>query len=651
MDRAYTDSARVDYTRCSVYRPDMDTALAGLSVDGASASLTYYELSGLRDGVPYYVASTITGTIQPQGTNLNGLTLGNYAKFAHTLFTPDAVQEGGYIIDSEGKRYDIHAVTENWRLDSFINYTCELFLLESAALYTLNYPLTTYTASTVYLNLANNGQGTPFLAANSLTRSNLAAVTHASIKEGDLIKDKNGVEYIVSGLTIHPSKELNDYNWTVLALTRTADATLKTLTLGATADTTTGHYPATYVESAIKIVIAPKGQSTITTSVGYVGRYDYQAVTNAIVYEGDIIEYLDVDYEVKHVTPFMSVNRGDGFAWYVCVLVKRDFAVEPASSGTWHTDSNSVGTDPRNRQKVLIDTYLTAANIKKDDGATNASTLTCFDGATYPITRVFLTKAVDAVAVISRGATSTLYTDWVFGHKPYGFEEQVKIEIYAVNKTGITASNLAEKFEQEIRRIYTTYDAYTNVRDLDTIEPSTIDLGYTQMCKTAINIKYRRANDDYSPSYPTITWGPSATATGTYTWPNVTKFEFRDTNTGEVKILPPGRLGEIRQILGNPDFEIILTSDMSLEPTAKTWKRAQSGVKTDDAAWEIFNEIKFTGTTDATKIYQTFNANTGATIPVRIENIQVDGENLVITLRRYSSTDQSAGAYGAFYGN
>jgi hypothetical protein len=263
---------------------------------------------------------------------------------------------------------------------------------------------------------------------------------------------------------------------------------------------------------------------------------------------------------------------------------------------------------------------------------------------------VFTTKTVDAVAVISRGASSVLYTDWVFGHKPYGFEEQVKIDIYAINKTTITASNLAEKYEQEIRRIFTVYDAYTNVRDIDTVAPSTIDLGYSYLTKTTITIKYKRTNDDYTPTVPSITWGPSSAATGTYILPNVTKLGFVDPDTGDIRVLPPGRVGDILQILGSEDFEVVLTCDLSLG-SSKTWKRPQASTpKTDGVAWQVFNDIKFGGKIDSTKIYQTFNYGGGATIPIRLTSIEVDGETLTVHLKRYSSADQSAGTYAAYYG-
>ena len=78
---------------------------------------------------------------------------------------------------------------------------------------------------------------------------------------------------------------------------------------------------------------------------------------------------------------------------------------------------------------------------------------------------------------------------------------------------------------------------------------------------------------------------------------------------------------------------------------------AQASTKTDDVAWEVFNEIKFKGKTDATMIYQTFNYGGGSTVPVRVTSTAVDGETLTVHLKRYSALDQASGTYSAYYGN
>jgi hypothetical protein len=472
------------------------------------------------------------------------------------------------------------------------------------------------------------------------------------LQEGDEVVTADLETYIVMQASVHPFTR-NDLRggWTVAVLVKRFPlATLRTLTLGA-ADATTGLYAVSYVSSSIYAQIFNPNKSTIKTPAGYYGKYGYAALTSAAVLEGDqLTDANSVTYEVQQVTSYPTSRTDISLRWYVLGLVKRDFADQPATSGTWHLDSSSVKTDPRNRQKILIDTYLTAANVKKDDGTTNASTATCFDGATYPIPRLFLTQALDAIAVISRKPSEPIYTDKLLGHKPYAFNEQVEIEIYAVNKSGVTASNLVEKYEQEIRRIYTTYDAYANVRDLDTITPSLTDLGYAYLCKTGISINYKRNNDDYTAALPTITYGDSQGTT--YYFPNATEIRIIDPDTGDALLTSPGRLGDILQILGGSDIEIQITADLDVDAAGnKRWKRPQTtGAITDTVPWQVFTEIKFGNKTSANQIYQNLNWGGGTTIPVRLTDLTINGSFITLTFRRYSASNGSSSTSKVWYG-
>lgn len=470
--------------------------------------------------------------------------------------------------------------------------------------------------------------------SNSFPLSNLSKYAHTlitadTINEGDRVTDANTNLYEVLHKDDYMYLDQDDSR--IAELIKLTAVTLKTLSLGA-ADTVTGLYAVSYVDSNIYMNIAPKGQSTIRSSAGYNVRYDYIGVTSALVYAGDIItDDNSVNYKVEHVTPYKT-QRTDGFTYQVCALIQMDYEEAPSISGTWHLDSTSVKTDPRNRIKTVIDTYLTAANIKKDDGATNASTITCFDGASYPISRLFLTKTVDAVAVISRGSTSTLYTDRLSGHKPYAFEEGVKIEIYAINKSGITASNLAEKYEQEIRRIFTTYDPYSTVRDLDTIEPSMIDLGYIQMCKTGVTIRYKRPNDDYTNSGVTITYG--ASQANTFTIPNIIKSNLPLTNNDNFQRMPT-RLGQYPFMLGSDSMDLFITVDLSVG----NWLRPQgSASKTDVFPHQVFLDIMGSAGTQA---YQTLDVGwmSFAVRLVKLDPVS-DGNSHEVTLsfKEYNAT-------------
>lgn len=422
--------------------------------------------------------------------------------------------------------------------------------------------------------------------------------------------------------------------------------TLRTLTLGAVADSITGHFPKTFADSTIKMPIQSKGASFVAGGMGFYARYPVTGFTSTAVLEGDEIYVNSTYYGVKTVTPILI---GAVIDHYQVELEKRYYDNTPDTSGTWHVDSTTTKTDPRNRQKVLIDTYLTATNIKKDDGTTNAATATCFDGATYPITRLFLIKTLDAVAVISRKSSTPLYTDKLLGRKPYAFNEEVVIEINAVNKSTITATNLAEKFENEIKRIFTTYDATANVRDLDTITPALTDLGYGYLFHTAIVVEYKRCNDDYSAALPTITYGDNQGTT--YYFPNATDIKIIDPDTGDAHIVLPGRLGDYLQNLGGADFEVQITCDIDIDASNKTWKRPQASTpKTDTVNWQVLSEIKFGNKSDAQQVYQNLNWGGGTTIPVRLVDLQVNNSTVTVTFRRYSATNGASGTNGAWWG-
>jgi hypothetical protein len=165
-----------------------------------------------------------------------------------------------------------------------------------------------------------------------------------------------------------------------------------------------------------------------------------------------------------------------------------------------------------------------------------------------------------------------------------------------------------------------------------------------------MQIKYKRANDKYVSSGVTVTWGPSATPTGTYTLPNI------------ISISPPikvynsrlnsyGRMGNITQKGGIPDFAIKIKCDLDLEPPAMTWKRNQTtGTKTDILKWQVFADIAFNG--QSTEVYQTLNLGWGATLKVTLEEAtpdeSADGHTLDLMFFVYNAS--SATTYKGFFG-
>ena len=136
----------------------------------------------------------------------------------------------------------------------------------------------------------------------------------------------------------------------------------------------------------------------------------------------------------------------------------------------------SVVDDARYRSKVYLDTYLVAASMKEDNGATNATTATMYNLPNVPLKLLFFgTLNYDAVFTI--GEPNTQVTT---GHnnKAYKYAEEIPINIYAVDKTGLTATKLLWQCECELRRIVESYANSTGtLRVLRRTKPNAQYLG------------------------------------------------------------------------------------------------------------------------------------------------------------------------------
>ena len=230
-----------------------------------------------------------------------------------------------------------------------------------------------------------------------------------------------------------------------------ANVTRRALSLG-DADATTGWYAKTFNETTIKMSIQPRGSNMLGTGAGFYAKYDITGFTASGVLEGDeIIDSNSTYYSVEAVEEEWWL---DSFSHYICSLTRLPLhADRPTTYGT-----GASVDDPRYRMKVYLDTYLTAANLLEDNGVTEASFIVCFANPDYPIGKILITKSVDLVFTCGEPNSVPLPG---FNHKPYGYEESVPITVYTVNKSGITAENLKQQAEAELRRIAETYPAPT----------------------------------------------------------------------------------------------------------------------------------------------------------------------------------------------
>jgi hypothetical protein len=97
-------------------------------------------------------------------------------------------------------------------------------------------------------------------------------------------------------------------------------------------------------------------------------------------------------------------------------------------------------------------------------------------------------------------------------------------------------------------------------------------------------------------------------------------------------------MGDILQILGSSDFDIVLTFDFSVG----NWLRTN-----DTVPWQVFADIKFGGKTSANQVFQNLKLY-GANIPVRL--VSFDTEAGTVTFKRYSAANGNTGTYKVWYG-
>jgi hypothetical protein len=140
------------------------------------------------------------------------------------------------------------------------------------------------------------------------------------------------------------------------------------------------------------------------------------------------------------------------------------------------------------RTKVWIDTYWTASNVTKDDGSTPASTIDAYDWPDYPLTRVFIDKAVDGIISVGQQSSKAIVdTD----HFPVGYDETVPITLCAIDKAGITGIKLLGKMEAELRRIHETYPL-GSLRRFTGETPKTTRIGSFFLFAIEYQLNYRR---------------------------------------------------------------------------------------------------------------------------------------------------------------
>lgn len=141
--------------------------------------------------------------------------------------------------------------------------------------------------------------------------------------------------------------------------------------------------------------------------------------------------------------------------------------------------------------KTWLDAYLTAGNMTEDNGVTNATFITAYDLPDYPLSRVFIEKAVDIAFSIGQSAATVIMDS---DHYPIGYRESVPITIYILDKTGITGIKLMAKVEAELRRIAETYPTSLpgSLRRVSKTTPKSVLVGGTYFWVIEYALDYKR---------------------------------------------------------------------------------------------------------------------------------------------------------------
>jgi len=149
-------------------------------------------------------------------------------------------------------------------------------------------------------------------------------------------------------------------------------------------------------------------------------------------------------------------------------------------------------SDAKSATKTWLTTRIAAANLKKDNDATNAAFAVIYAGVPYPIESEFRASAspVDLLFCVGEPESHPLMTAETVP-VPYGYEEHVPIDTYCIDKTGITGAKLKWKAEAELRRVAETYPLGSH-RAMERRGDNDVSLGSTMLYSGRFTLVYTR---------------------------------------------------------------------------------------------------------------------------------------------------------------
>lgn len=137
--------------------------------------------------------------------------------------------------------------------------------------------------------------------------------------------------------------------------------------------------------------------------------------------------------------------------------------------------------------KQYLDAYLRAASITDDNGDEIKFHVQYAD-PDYPLTRVFKDKNIGVLFCIGKPESRALMNaDQI----PWGYDEQVPITTWTVDKTDLTAAKVLWKAEAELRYVCESYPTGSQ-RKLDRMTENTQRIGSTILYSVQYMLSYRR---------------------------------------------------------------------------------------------------------------------------------------------------------------
>jgi hypothetical protein len=251
-----------------------------------------------------------------------------------------------------------------------------------------------------------------------------------------------------------------------------SEVTLRTLQL-VSADSVTGWYTKNYSESTIDMIIVSKGTQQLLIGTGTYVRLDRLGFCIDPVYEGDQIEdSVGGHYEVEAVREH----------WLLDSLVYRevDLTLLPLEELTGGSYTESTVEDARYRTKVFLQTYLDSDYLP--------NYLVAYGEPDYPMTQVFKIKGIDLIFSIGEPETKPLIDA---RQGPYGYEENMPITIFSINKSNLDGTKVKWQAETEFRRLLQE-NPTGSLRQFERRRNADRDLGSTRIYGTEWIMTYER---------------------------------------------------------------------------------------------------------------------------------------------------------------